>query len=255
MRAINLVPADSRPGRVNGGKSGGAVYGLFGLLIVLIAAASVFAMAKRDEARANSELAAVQQSTDAYKTAATQYASFEQAAKQADERINTVRSLAQARFDWAGAMRDLSRLVPNTTRISALSASVSNGASSAGGGSGSALRSALPVPAIAMQGCTMSQNSVALLINQLQAMRRVTNVTLESSKKAEDKKASATSDSPTALPDTECDTYTFELVVFFAPGNAKLSTDAVANSGATTVSTESAGGTAPTTPGSSAESN
>ena len=31
MRAINLVPADSRPGRVNGGKSGGAVYGVLGI--------------------------------------------------------------------------------------------------------------------------------------------------------------------------------------------------------------------------------
>jgi Tfp pilus assembly protein PilN len=254
MRAINLVPADSRPGRVNGGKSGGAVYGVFGLLIVLIAAASVFAMAKRDEARAQAELAAVQESTAAYKRAATQYASFEQAAKQADERISTVRSLAEARFDWAGSLRDLSRLIPNSTRISALNASVTSSASSVGGGGGSALRSSLPVPAIAMSGCTTSQNTVALLINQLQAMRRVTNVTLENSKKAEDK--TATSDSSSILEDTKCDTYTFDLVVFFAPGNAKVSTDASAQSGATTVSTESAGGTAPTTPGTaSAESN
>ena len=30
MRAVNLVPADSRQGRVNGGKSGGAAYAVLG---------------------------------------------------------------------------------------------------------------------------------------------------------------------------------------------------------------------------------
>ena len=43
MRAINLVPADERVGRVNGGKSNGAVYGvLVGLIVVLVGIAIAF---------------------------------------------------------------------------------------------------------------------------------------------------------------------------------------------------------------------
>lgn len=243
MRAINLVPAEERPGRVNGGKSGGAVYGLLGVLVLFILAAAVFSMAKRDEARAEQDLAAVEQSTQSYTQVASQYTSFETAAKQASERINTVRSLADARFDWAGSMRDLSRLVPYSTRISALTASVSAGAGeTAGGGAPSQFRSQIGSPAISIAGCSLTQDTVATLVTQLQAMRRVTNVTLESSKKAENAGAD----------DGQCSHYEFAIVVHFAPGGAKASADAAPSStpATTTVSTEPAGGTTPpaTTP-------
>ena len=247
MRAINLVPADSRPGRVNGGKSGGAVYGVLGVLVLVLLAASVFALAKKDEAQASQELATVEQSTVAYKQVATQYASFEAASKQAIQRIETVRSLADARFDWAGAMRDLSRLVPKTAVLSGLSASVDATAGQTSGGSSSQFRGLLPVPAIAITGCTMNQTTAANLIVQLQAMRRVTNVTLESSEKGKANTASETS-----FEQMECNFYDFTIVVFFAPGSAKSSADAAPSSSPsnTPVSTESAGGAAPTTPGS-----
>lgn len=243
MRAINLVPADERPGRVNGGKSGGAVYGVLGALAVLILVVAVFSLAKRDEARATQDLAAVEQSTQAYSSAASQYTSFEAAASQAAERINTVRSLADARFDWAGSMRDLSRLVPASTRVSGLTASVSASAGDAtGGGAQSQLRSQVPSPAITIAGCTLTQDSAATLVTQLQAMRRVTNVTLESSKKAENAGAD----------DGACAHYEFTIVVFFAQGAAKSAADAAPSStpATTTVSTDPSGATTPaaTTP-------
>ncbi len=246
MRAINLVPADSRPGRVNGGKSGGAVYGVFGFLILAILAASVFALAKRDEARAEQELATVEQSTASYTRLASEYSSFEAAAKQANQRINTVRSLAEARFDWAGALRDLSRLIPATANIGGLSASVDSTAGQTSGGSSSQLRGAVMAPAIAMSGCTYDQNTAANLVTQLQAMRRVTNVTLESSKEA--KLQTGTDE----FEKTGCQAYEFTIVVFFAPGKARAASDAAPSStpANTPVSTEPAGGVAPTTPGS-----
>ena len=240
MRAINLVPAESRPGRVNGGKSGGAVYGVLGLLVVMLLGLSVYATSKRDEARANQELATIDQSTQAYKQVASQYASFESAAAQANQRISTVRSLAEARFDWAGAMRDLSRLVPKSTRVSALTASISP-TTSASGGATSAFRGQLSAPAIAMTGCSLSQSTVATLITQLQAMRRVTNVTLEQS--ATKVNAGDTAENV----DSGCEYYGFDLVVFFDPGDAVASADiAPSSSPATeTISTESAGATTP----------
>lgn len=245
MRAINLVPADSRPGRVNGGKSGGAVYGVLGVLAFLLLGLSVLAMSKRSEATANQELATIRQSTQAYDTVASQFSSFESAASQATQRISTVRGLAEARFDWAGTLRDLSRLVPADTQIYSLSASVSAASGSGSGGAASQFRSAIDSPAVSMTGCSKNHTSVANLVNQLQAMRRVTNVTLE---KSERKPATGTGGSSSCtLGGTTND---FSLVVFFAAGKAQASGTVVppTTPAATTIATEGASPAA-TTPG------
>lgn len=241
MRAINLVPADSRPGRVSGGKSGGAVYGVLGGLVVLLLGVALLSMSKKSEKEAQQELAAIEQSTQAYTSVASQYSSFETAAQQAASRIETVRGLAQARFDWAGTMRDLSRLVPPTTQVYNLSASVQDGVG-AGSGAQSQLRSAQSTPAIAMTGCSKGQLEVAKLVNQLQAMRRVTNVALESSKEVQ---ASGADGCPFK------NGYDFVIVVFFAAGKAQPSGEATPApaTGAATIATESAtpSATTPTT--------
>lgn len=216
MRAVNLVPADARPGRVNGGKSGGAVYAVLGVLVVLLLGMSVLAITKRDAAEAEQELAAVQQSTQAYSSAAAQFSSFEQAADQAAQRITTVRGLADARFDWAGTLRDMSRLIPAETQILQLSASISS--NSGAGGASDSMRSALDTPAVSLTGCSQSQSTVANLVNQLQAMRRVTNVTLSSSEQSES--AGADDGASCTLSGNP---FNFSLVVFMAPGTAQSS--------------------------------
>lgn len=238
MRAVNLVPLEARPGRVSGGKSGGAVYGVLGAMVVLLLGLSLVALSKKKEAQSNQELAAIQQSTQAYTTAATQFSSFESAATQAASRINTVRGLAEARFDWAGAMREMSRLVPETSMVYNLSASVKDGAAS--GGASSQLRSAIAAPAITLTGCSKSQPEVANLVTRLQAMRRATNVALESSKQA--------TAGGSAADCSFTNGYDFVLVVFFSPGKAKSSDEASPGdtSGATPIATESA--TPPATP-------
>jgi Tfp pilus assembly protein PilN len=242
MRAINLVPADERPGRVNGGKSNGAVYGLLIGLIVVLVAASSLAMTKKKQAQAKADLAAVQQSTQAFDQIAAQFSSYESAASNATSRIETVRGLAQARFDWAGAMRDLSRVVPANVQITELNATVKPGLSVGNGGT--ALRTAIGTPAITMTGCATDQDAVANLLGQLEAQRRVTQVSLDSSIQND-------SVDPACTVKVKKSAYVFNLVVFYAQGNAQAAADAVPGSTPVTASlaTESAGGsTAPTTP-------
>ncbi len=217
MRAINLVPADARPGRVSAGKSGGMVYGVLAVLAVLLVGVSLLALNKSKQASAEQELATVQQSTQAYATVATQFSSFEEAASKATQRIATVRGLADARFDWAGTLRDLARLVPADTQIFNLAASVApSSGSGSGGGGASQFRNGLEAPAVGMTGCSKSQSTVANLVNQLQAMRRVINVTLEKSEQVG--ASGATGTSACTLSGT---TYNFAVIVFFAPGKAK----------------------------------
>lgn len=271
MRAVNLVPPESRAGRVSGGKSGGAVYGVVGGLAVLVLMLSALAMVKRDKTQAEQELANVQQSTQAYEQAATQFASFETAANDAKTRIQLVRSLADARFDWAGTLRDMARLIPQQTQIASLDASVKDGAN-AGGGSSTFRTQMASVPAITLKGCTRTQSTVADLVTRLQAMRRVTNVTLEQSEtdgeltdfnkklksmdQLSDTSGSSSSSSAGSTVD-DCSlpspNYQFTVTVFYAPGKAQASAEAVAtvaSTGASTIGSESAGATTPasTTP-------
>ncbi len=247
MRAVNLVPADSRPGRVNGGKSGGAAYGVLGVMALLLVALSVLAIAKRTEAQATQELAVVEQSTQAYSAAAADFSSFEEAAGQASQRISTVRGLADARFDWAGSLRDLARLIPADTQITGLSASVTATSGSGGGGAVNSLRGAINSPAISLSGCSKSQSTVANLINQLQAMRRVTNVTLTSSEQGEGGGSGAGSCTVAGKP------FQFSMVVFMVAGKA-VAAGSVAPStaaGATTASSVTGTTPAATTPATS----
>jgi len=257
MRAVNLVPPESRSGQFSAGKSGGAVYGLIGGLVVLLAMLSLLALAHKQKAQASQELTSVQQQTQSFEQVASQYASYSQAAKDVNDRIKLVKSLADARFDWAGALRDLARLIPAQTQINALDASVKSGLPV--GGSASQLRGALPVPAITIKGCTVDQSTAADLVTRLQAARRVENVTLESSSTEDDavsndvgSKASGGSSGATAesgasgtdacsLPTPN---YTFTVTVFYAQGNA-TSSDSV---GATTPAAGGATTVASTTP-------
>jgi len=270
MRAVNLVPAESRAGRVNGGKSGGAVYGLLGLLVVVLLMLSSLAFIKRDKTAAEQELAGIQQSTQAYEQVATQFASFETASKQANERIELVRSLAQARFDWAGTLRDMARLIPTDAQVQTLDASVKDGA---GQGGTSTYRSQLATaPAITLKGCSRSQGTVADLVTRLQAMRRVTNVTLEQSETDGDlsdfdkpltplgQTDAGTTDAGAASSSSISDCsfpkpfYGFTITVFYAQGKAQASSDASPSAagaaGGTTIASESTGATTPaaTTP-------
>lgn len=243
MRAVNLVPPEARQGGLTPGKSGGAVYGLLGGMVVLLLVLSVTAISRGERAQAEQELAQVQQSAQQYSQAADQFAQYQAAAQAASSRIDTVTNLAKARFDWAGSLREVSRLVPASTQLMGLEASVKPGVG--GGGGGSQLRSALPVPAITMTGCSVDQATVADLITRLQAMRRVTNVTLE---RSEQKKPPEDGGGEAPGGDTAktqpCYDVEFALVIFFTPGSAQASTE-VAGVGTAATATEAAGATTP----------
>ncbi|MBO9534194.1 MAG: PilN domain-containing protein [Solirubrobacteraceae bacterium] len=251
MRAVNLVPPESRAGRVTPGKSGGAVYGVLVGLVLIIAMLSLLALSQKSKAQAEQELASVNEATTAFQQVASRYSSYSKAAKDASDRIELVRSIADARFDWAGTLRDLARLVPRSAQIASLDASVKDGVSVGGGGS--QLRAALSVPAITLKGCSVDQATVADLVTRLQAMRRVQNVTLETSETEDDatnldKNLANAGDDPTSgssgsdsTSDNEtCSlpkpNYSFTITVFYAPGKAQTS-DAVGT-------TPAAGGTA-----------
>ena len=192
MRAVNLIPSDQRRGGGGGaaGRSGSAVYFVLGALGVLVLAMAVYTLTgnqvtsrEGDVEKANQEAATLEQQAAALKPYA-QFASLSQS------RVDTVASLAESRFDWERAMRDLARAMPENVWLTSLIGTVKPGVTFEGGGAGGAggetgsLRSAVQGPAIEMVGCTDSHSSVSRVMARLRTMRGVQRVSLASSEKA-----------------------------------------------------------------------
>jgi Tfp pilus assembly protein PilN len=224
MRAVNLIPADSR-GRSSRGSSTGMqvpVYVLLGFLAAALALVTVYVLTNNTIADRTAQLTNLKTQVAQEQAEAARLGEFTKFSQLAQTRIETVRSIAAARFDWHGALSDLSKVVPANTTLQSLTGTVVPGASTSGGGGGGTggLRGALPGPAFELAGCTANQDDVARLMSELRLINGVTRVTLSNSQ------VSSTATGSTAAGGTQTcakNAANFDLVVFFQP---------VANAGA-----------------------
>lgn len=186
MRAVNLMPGAGRGPRAAGGGSRGAAYALLGALAALVVLASLWAIANRqagdrraqlDRASAGAGASAAAAEARADAGVARPYEDFSRLAK---DRIATVSALASTRFDWAHALREISRLLPADVWLTELS-----GASGSDGQAPSPTTHAAPAPTFKLDGCTRSQGKVAQLMARLRAVDGVRDVDLGKSEKPE----------------------------------------------------------------------
>ena len=228
MKAVNLLPPEMRgaaksPDRAPAAPApGGAgplvVLGALALAVVAVAAFVLTGNTIKDRKAELATAKSAHAETMAQVNALKPYADF---AAMATARVSTVQALAQSRFDWEQALRDLSRALPADVHLTALKGDLGAATSSAGG---SALRGAITAPAISLQGCTDTHGDVARLMSRLRNVRGVTRVSLASSTKAETAAAPATAggaegDQPAQLcPKGEPPS--FDLVVFFEGSSA-----------------------------------
>jgi Tfp pilus assembly protein PilN len=239
MRAVNLLPPDLRsasskakataPAHEPGAGIGAFV--LLGALALCVVAVAGYVLSnnviKEREARLG-EVTAESAATVKRAADLKPYADF-QALTAA--RVGTVQGLANSRFDWEQALRDLSRATPTDVHLTGLTGSVGG----AGGGGGSALRGAINAPAIELKGCTGSQPAVARLMSRLRNIDGVTRVTLSKSDK-EAAVTAATAPTDGGRPTVGGSTCgkgappAFELLVFFegAALQTALATDQTA---------------------------
>jgi Tfp pilus assembly protein PilN len=223
MRAVNLIPVEQRRNTTVAGRSGGGAYVLLGLLVVLVALVASYTVAGRQVDEKRVELAAVRAQADQVEADAKRFAAYAGFAELRQKRAETVAGLARSRFDWARSLRELARTIPAGVTLSGLTGSVAPGAGGGGSGANDPMRSALPNPAIEMQGCAPGgQNGVAALVSSLRRMEGVERVSLSSSEKAP--KLSASSGTGSSVGTGDCtsggsDRPKFSLTVFFAqPG-------------------------------------
>jgi hypothetical protein len=128
MRAVNLIPPEQRRGAGGlAGRTGGVVYVVQGMLVVLVALGVVYALAVHQVAARKATLAQVtaEATTIQGEVAALQpYVSFESLTQQ---RVSSVVALAEQRFDWPQAMEQISLALPSNVTLSSISGTATGG--------------------------------------------------------------------------------------------------------------------------------
>jgi Tfp pilus assembly protein PilN len=220
MKAVNLIPADSR--RTGGSSPGPSlpVYLFLGVLAGALALVTIAVLTDNTIADRKAQLATLQAQVSSQQALVSQLANYAQFASVAQSRVQTVTGIAATRFHWHAVLSQLAQVVPGNTSLLSLQGTVAPGASAGGtgggaGGSSGGLRAAVASPALELTGCTASQVDVARLISRLRVIDGVTRVTLGSSAKATTGGASGGSASGSSgCAGTQP---AFDVLVFFSP--------------------------------------
>ena len=254
MRAVNLIPSDQQRGAGGAaGKSGGGAYILLGALALMVVLAAAYVVSGKSVTDKKAQLTQVTRQAEAAEAQAASLTSYTKFTSIRQKRVETVQSLAASRFDWAHALREVARVLPQNAWLTTLSATTSPAVSV--GTSAGTLRSALDVPAIVIQGCTTSQGAVAKLITSMRLIDGVQRVTLEDSTKGTQTAGSSTASAgDSAAGGGDCrgghaKFPIFNLDVFFEQGSTV--TSATGANGATASSTTPGSTTIPSTTASS----
>jgi Tfp pilus assembly protein PilN len=184
MRPVNLIPPEDRRGEHRPMRSGPLVYLLVGALVIALAGMTALVLTDNQISERKVEAAKLHREEAAEKARAARLAAYTQFAALREQRVSTVTSLADSRFDWERVMRELSRVIPAYAWLTSLSATATPGVSVDGGSgsaSGSSLRGSIAGPAIEMSGCAVTHDGVAGLVDAFKDIDGVTRVGVQSS--------------------------------------------------------------------------
>jgi Tfp pilus assembly protein PilN len=245
MRAVNLIPEGERKGAGGAaGKSGGAAYVLIGALALLVVMAAAYALSGKSINDKKADLARVTKQADAAQAQAARLSAYTRFTDLRTKRVQTVSQLAQSRFDWAHALREVARVIPTNAWLVQLNGTVTPGVNTGGGTGAGGLRGSLPVPAVEISGCTTSQSSVAKVLARLRMIDGVQRVSLADSSKS-DAGGGGAGGGGGGVTDCRAGSSHFPLfnaVVFFdAPAVAAASATGATGSAATASTTPGAG--------------
>jgi Tfp pilus assembly protein PilN len=236
MRAVNLLPADQRRGGSSPGRSGPAVYVVLGALAALVVFVGAYVLSANEVNSNRSQLAQAQQEATSLEQQAAAFKPYHEFASLSQTRVQTVNQLADSRFDWERVMRELAQALPGDVWLTSLVGTVAPGVNLEGASGAAAtgsLRSALPLPAVEMVGCTESQAAVSRVMARLRTLNGVQRVSLAASEKSDATGASTDGASSSDCRNGNSHFPKFQIVVFFtapksSPGAAAAPNQAVA---------------------------
>jgi Tfp pilus assembly protein PilN len=204
VRPVNLIPPDLRRGDSAPLRTGPLAYIVVGALALVLLGVSLLVLAGNEVAEKKEEVATLREEDAAAKARAERLAPYIQFQVLSGERVETVTSLANSRFDWPRVMRELALVLPDDVLLTDLSAGTGGGEGESEGIGGVA------GPSLELSGCTTGQDGVARFVSTLKDIDGVTRVGLESSAVGESEGGGESSgECPPAL------TADFQLLVAF----------------------------------------
>jgi Tfp pilus assembly protein PilN len=244
MKAVNLIPGDSpSAGSVRVPKLAVPTYALLGALAFALVITVFYVSASNSVADRQAQVTSLKTEVAQAQQEASRLAAYGQFTTLEQQRVQSVRGIAETRFDWNSALGELAAVIPANTSLQTLSGSVVPGASAGGTGGSGGLRAAQTGPAVEVQGCTSNQDDVARLISRLRTMDDVTRVALSSSAKASVSGGAAPSQPSGSGATTGCASSapTFDLIVFYKP-IAGAGAQGATSLGSTSATTTTTGG-------------
>jgi Tfp pilus assembly protein PilN len=214
MRPVNLLPSKHRPHQPNAARSGSA-YVVVGLLALVLVAVVAYVMQSNKITQAEADVATAQQKTAEARAKTQQLGPFGNFAQVKQQRVASVRQLAEGRFDWERATRELAHVLPDGVWLRDFDASVTGAAGA------TAAESAWTGPSIKLHGCAQKQPQVAVLLVRLREMQGVHDVTLTDSIRGPDAENGAAASGGSSTGSDDCGTkhkhgnYEFNAVVEF----------------------------------------
>jgi Tfp pilus assembly protein PilN len=176
VRPVNLIPPDLRRGDSAPLRTGPLAYIVVGALALALIGVTMLVLASNEVAEKKDELVTLRREDAAAKARAEALAPYAEFQTMSQQRVETVVSLANSRFDWPRVMRELALVLPDDVLLNSLSAGA--GGESEGGGEGLV---GVAGPSLELSGCTGGQDAVAGFVTVLKDIDGVTRVALESS--------------------------------------------------------------------------
>jgi len=251
MRPVNLLPDELRQGARAPMRTGPLPYIVIGALAAVLAAVALLVLVGNQISEREAEVAQLKQEDAVAVQEAKRLAPYTQFQALHEQRLATITSLADSRFDWERVMRELALVLPHDVWLTELNAS----ASSESGGTGSGgLRGSINGPALEMSGCAAGQESVAGFVTTLKDIDGVTRVGVEGSELPSEEEGSGTTEGSEGEGGSECQTRSFiakfRLVVAFdaapipvaAEGEGEVPPSATETAETTSTETESSEG-------------
>lgn len=187
MRPVNLIPLEQRRGEQAQLRTGPLMYIVLGALALAVIGVALLVTTNNRISDGKAEVATLKREDAAAQAKAKRLAAYTQFRALAEQRIATVRSLAESRFDWERVMRELALILPDNVWLTNLTASATPSSSVSGGeggGGASGLRGGAAGPAIELTGCATGQEAVASFVTALKDIDGVTRVGVQSSELA-----------------------------------------------------------------------
>jgi len=180
MRPVNLIPPDERPGHRKPLRGGPLAYVVLAALAAVLIGVTALVVTNSQISDREGEIANLEAEKATVEARAQALDAYTQFHLVQEQRLATITSLADSRFDWERVMRELALILPDDVWLTNLTGSAAPDAAPEGA-AGVSLRSGIAGPALELVGCARSQEAVAGFLQALKDVDGVTRVGMPSS--------------------------------------------------------------------------